>query len=139
MGDRIFERPDGRLCRGVLIHHIPKGFIDITEKIKVLPEHQDVEFGLLENKNGVTALRKGAKQKLRKKKIEKIRKLRKSLLAEADILINKAADLGRDTKELRAYRQSLRSLTEQFKTKSGEWSSKVDSIELETFEFPKKP
>jgi hypothetical protein len=39
------------------------------------------------------------------------RKQRDALLVEADILINKAADLGQDTAALRAYRQALRDAT----------------------------
>lgn len=39
------------------------------------------------------------------------RKDRDALLAEADILVNKAADLGQDTAALRAYRQALRDAT----------------------------
>lgn len=36
------------------------------------------------------------------------------LLAEADIAINKAEDLGKDTKDLRAYRQALRDSTKDW-------------------------
>jgi vancomycin resistance protein YoaR len=39
------------------------------------------------------------------------RKDRDALLVEADILINKAADLGQDTTALRTYRQALRDAT----------------------------
>jgi hypothetical protein len=39
------------------------------------------------------------------------RKQRDALLIEADILVNKAADLNQDTTALRAYRQSLRDAT----------------------------
>jgi hypothetical protein len=39
------------------------------------------------------------------------RKDRDALLVEADILINKAVDLGQDTTALRAYRQALRDAT----------------------------
>lgn len=41
------------------------------------------------------------------------RTVRNSLLAEADILIFKAEDLGQDTIALRSYRQALRDITNQ--------------------------
>jgi|LakMenEpi03Aug12_release.lakeMendotaPanAssembly.Ray.scaffolds.fasta_scaffold61123_4 hypothetical protein len=42
-----------------------------------------------------------------------VRDTRNSLLADADILIFKAEDLGQDTTALRQYRQALRDITKQ--------------------------
>jgi hypothetical protein len=42
-----------------------------------------------------------------------VRDTRNSLLADADILIFKAEDLGQDTTTLRQYRQALRDITKQ--------------------------
>ena len=45
--------------------------------------------------------------------VDEVREARSTLLAQADILINKAEDKGQDSSALRQYRQDLRDVTKQ--------------------------
>lgn len=50
---------------------------------------------------------------IEEKKYSLVRKQRRPLLQEVDWRINKAEDMGEDTKQLRKYRQELRDITSQ--------------------------
>ena len=68
------------------------------------------KYHILENK--VWVITNEDQAKLDREAFEAdFRKQRGALLAEADILINKAADSGKDTTALRTYRQALRDAT----------------------------
>lgn len=61
---------------------------------------------------------------IEEKKYSLVRKQRRPLLQEVDWRINKAEDMGEDTKQLRKYRQELRDITSQ---------------DLSELKWPKKP
>lgn len=73
---------------------------------------------------------------VREKKLARIRELRAPLIAEADILLNIAQDNSSGgITALRAYRQSLRDATEEFKDDM----TLLDEVDPETYVFPAKP
>jgi len=80
-----------------------------------------------------------ADQEMRQIIIDKLSTLRIPLLAEADIEINKLADLGQDASAWRDHRQALRDVTEPYKKVDGDWKVITDSIDLENFTWPVKP
>tara|TARA_R100000951_G_scaffold7705_1_gene7183 strand:+ start:2624 stop:3229 length:606 start_codon:yes stop_codon:yes gene_type:complete len=80
-----------------------------------------------------------ADQSIREAKMDQIRAVRNSLLGEADIEINKLEDAAGDSSAWRTYRQALRDLTEIYKKVDGDWKVSVDSIDVESFEYPTKP
>lgn len=95
----------------------------------------------VEAKDSYISLRKKpeADQMLRENKINRLRAKRAPLLAEADVKINIAEDDGKDASAWRAYRKELRNITEQYKKVDKQWKALVDSLDVESFEFPKKP
>lgn len=80
-----------------------------------------------------------ADQSMRESKMQMLRLKREALLADADIEINKIEDASGDSTAMRAYRQALRDVTETYKKVDGDWKVAVDSIDVDTFEFPAKP
>lgn len=73
--------------------------------------------------------------KSRAKKLEIIRSRRNALMNAADIVVNKAYDNGSGIAAAKAYRQSLRDITDAFVADM----SLLDAVDAETFEFPAKP
>lgn len=95
----------------------------------------------VEGKESYILLRKKADtdQRLREEKINQLRVKRQLLLNQADIEINKLVDDGEDASSWRAYRKQLRDVTEQYKKVDGDWKVAVDSLDVQSFEFPAKP
>jgi len=81
----------------------------------------------------------GADQAIRQVIMSKLSSKRNPLLAEADIEINKLVDNGQDASDWRAYRQSLRDITEPYKKQNGDWKAEVESLDIDNFTFPTKP
>lgn len=75
----------------------------------------------------------------RESKLSKLRDKRNSLLTEADHEVNKKEDASEDASALRAYRQSLRDVTDAYKDENGDASSAVDALDVDSFVFPTKP
>lgn len=68
-----------------------------------------------------------------------IRELRKPLLEDADIEINKADDNSLDAASLRNYRKALRGCTDDLKKVNGDAKLSCENLIPEEFEFPNKP
>ncbi len=68
-------------------------------------------------------------------KLQAIRKKRDRLISRADLMVNKAEDLGSLVVETRAYRQALRDVTEPFKSDP----ASLDSVDPASFQFPAAP
>lgn len=80
-----------------------------------------------------------ADQDLRQIKMNKLSELRKPLLEEADIEINKLEDSSGDSSSWRDYRQALRDVTEVHKKSNKKWKVSVDSLDIDAFIWPEKP
>jgi len=80
-----------------------------------------------------------ADQELREAKMDELRALRDPLLDEADKVINTLEDDGADASAWRAYRKSLRDITETYKKVDGNWKVITDSLVVSEFVFPTKP
>jgi len=72
-------------------------------------------------------------------KLGKFRAYRNSLLTVADHEIFKLEDSLSDTTAWRAYRQSLREVTDAYKDANGDAIGSVESLEIETFQWPVMP
>lgn len=106
------------------------------------PAYQHVDaVEAVEAKESYLSLRKKpeADQMLRENKINQLRAKRAPLLTEADVKINIAEDDGEDASAWRVYRKELRNITEEYKKVDGNWKVAVDSLDVESFEFPAKP
>ena len=106
-----------------------------------LPEGLDEECIKLEN--GIIVedadLKLAKRQTKANSVLNKIRELRKPLLDEADIEINKAEDNALDATALRDYRKALRGCTDDLKKVNGDAKLSCENLIPEDFEFPSKP
>ena len=68
-------------------------------------------------------------------KLDRIRELRKPLLADADIIVNIAYDTGVNITAAKAYRQALRDCTNAYIADA----TLLDNVDPEIFIFPTKP
>lgn len=71
--------------------------------------------------------------------LDKLRKARVPLLAEADIQINKLFDTDADTTAWKGYRQALRDVPGTYIKVDGDPKVSVDTIDIDNFVWPTKP
>jgi len=100
----------------------------INKDKKVYSYEEDISKELLKEfikKNGLTPITEEefntitnpplTQEQLKTQEQDEFRTKRNELLSECDIEINKLEDIGKDTKELRIYRQALRACTDTWK------------------------
>jgi hypothetical protein len=71
--------------------------------------------------------------------LNQLRSRREPLLKDADNEVNKLEDNAQDASAMRAYRQALRDVTNDYIKVDGDPKVAVDSIDLENFAWPAKP
>lgn len=127
---------DGNIYRITIIAGaIPEGFEEIT-----IPEElESEELRFLEVVDGVVQKRSTADVTRRNEILDKLRELRKPLLDEADIEINKLFDADGDISAWKIYRQALRDVPAAYIKVDGDPKVSVDTIDLDNFVWPSKP
>lgn len=128
---------DGNIYKITLVAgaSLPEGF----EEIEIPEELQSEDLIYLEEVDGVVQKRSTADRDRRNEILDQLRELRKPLLDEADIEINKIIDAVGDHSAWSTYRQALRDIPAGYIKVDGDPKVAVDTIDLENFNWPQKP